>query len=150
MIDDRGHRMIIPAVRIIPGDDDDGTAPFWRLHDFVDRRDQELLFKQRIRITGMTILITRRFQEGNPGQPVGMQRVRKAGDIVLVVRLICLTDHKHRSRREVVWIGGFGIILEWVVGGGLSGFLENVASGGGGGWVYKIPPGTTPGAHGVY
>src|SRR5258707_15646249 len=134
MIDDRGHRMIIPALRIIPADDDDGTSPFWRLHDFVDRRDQELLFKQRIRITGMTILISRRFQEGNGGQPVGVQRLRKAGDIVLVVRLICLTDLKRRSRREVVWIGGLRLILGWFAGNSVNRYLENVSFDWAGAW----------------
>jgi hypothetical protein len=65
--------MVIPAVRVIPGDKNRGVPPEWRLHNPIDGVNQKLLFQQRIGVAGMAILVGRSLQRLT-GAPSGAKR----------------------------------------------------------------------------
>ena len=77
--------MIVPTIRIVIGDDNRGICPETRLLDGIDGIDYELLFQYGIGIGGMTVLVTRCFQETDGRQVISIKRIKKVVDIVLVV-----------------------------------------------------------------
>src|ERR1700730_2229409 len=58
---DGPHLVVVPAVGIIPRDDDCGFFPLFAPHECIDHIDDKDLFVDRIRVCGMAILIRSRF-----------------------------------------------------------------------------------------
>ena len=97
--------MIIPAVRIVISHDDRRAAPERRCHNRVHDVHNKGLLIERIRVTGMSILIRRGLQIANVRKIACAQSVK---EIVRVVLMICRIGPRcPRSRGFVgrVWAG---------------------------------------------
>jgi len=68
LADDGRHHVVVPAVRVIVGDDHRGLAPFRPRLQAVDRADDEALLGQRIGISGLAILEGARLEEADRRQ----------------------------------------------------------------------------------
>jgi len=65
---ERRHDVVVPAIGIIPNDDDRSVVPIARLLDRVDCLYEEGLFGERIGVLGMAVLIDRRLHVTDRGQ----------------------------------------------------------------------------------
>src|SRR6201996_2163283 len=117
-VDDRRHGAVVPAVRVVVGDDDRGRRPVLGLLDRVDRVDQEVLLVGRVGVAGVAVLVggglevAHRGQLGAAGAVEGVTEVRH---VVLVVGLVRVADLRQRTRRQVVRVRGGRVVLERVV-----------------------------------
>jgi hypothetical protein len=84
--------MVVPAIGVVIKDDNRRALPERRPLDCVDRIHQECLFVDRIRVAGMAILVRSGFQVADSWEIAGGKGREKIAEIVLVIRLIRLTD----------------------------------------------------------
>ncbi len=63
LVHDRTHLVVIPAVRVVVGDDHSGTRPVLLLLQKIDNIDDERLLVQRIGVAGVAILVARRLED---------------------------------------------------------------------------------------
>jgi hypothetical protein len=104
--------MVIPAIGIIPGNEDGRVFPLGTLLQLVDGLDEEGLFEQRARRGRMTGLVCRGLQETYRRQVVGRKRVPEIGQRILMVGLVCVSNGTDRRRRQVMRIRRGGVVLK--------------------------------------
>src|ERR1700677_4243609 len=118
-VDEVGE-VIVPAVRVVVGDDDGGAGPVGRFLNGIDGVDNERLFVEEVGVTGMAVLITGGFQDADGGQVVASEY---GGEVQYVVLVVCGADASvsrgadggYRGGTDVGRIGGAGVVLERLV-----------------------------------
>ena len=101
LLHDGTHHVIIPAIRIVPGNDHGHVFPLGQGLQGVDGIDQEELFIQWGRIPRMLILRLFGLQKADGGELTCGRRIPEIGEVVLMVGLVRLADHLDRTRRQV-------------------------------------------------
>src|SRR4029077_1533834 len=107
--------MVIPAVRVIIGNDHSSVAPLRCLLQTVNGIHHERLLRQWIRISRVAILEPRSFQENDFGEIAGVKRVKKIGRVILVLGAVALADVGYRARTYMVLVRALCEILERLV-----------------------------------
>ena len=85
LVDDRTHLVVVPAVRVVVGDDHSGIRPVLLLLQEIDNVDDERLLVERIGVAGVAVLVARRLEEADSGEVAGIDGVVEVVRIVLVV-----------------------------------------------------------------
>jgi hypothetical protein len=75
LVDDRTHLVVVPAVRVVVGDDHSSTRPVLLLLQKVDNVDHERPLVERIGVTGVAVLVARRLQIADGGEVAGVDGV---------------------------------------------------------------------------
>ena len=114
-VDDRPGDVVVPAVGIVPVDDDRRVLPHGQFLQGVDDLHEESLLRQRIAVAGMSVLEGRRLDEGHRRQIAGFERIVEVGDVVLMVRLVGLADHGDRGRAQMMRVARRGVVHEGLV-----------------------------------
>src|SRR5437763_12372763 len=60
LVDDWTRHVVVPAARVVVGDDARRRPPLRTPLDAVDRRDEEVLLIERVRVAGLAVLVLRR------------------------------------------------------------------------------------------
>ena len=87
-VDDGASQMVVPAVRVVVGDDDSGVPPLRCLLDSVEDVDDESLLIERAGVSTVTVLVAGGFEDGDCGEVSCGNGVE---EVVRVVLMICLT-----------------------------------------------------------
>ena len=99
LVHDRTHLVVIPAVRVVVGDDHGGVGPVLLLLQEVDNVDDERLLVERIGVAGVAVLVARRLEEADCRKVAGVNGVEEVVRVVLVVcRVAVDADRAGRSR----------------------------------------------------
>ena len=85
LVHDRTHLVVVPAVRVVVGDDHSGIRPVLLLLQEIDNVDDERLLVQRIGVAGVAVLVARRLQEADRGEVTGFDGIVEVVRIVLVI-----------------------------------------------------------------
>src|SRR5262245_14723018 len=115
LIDDGRHHVVVPAVRVVKGDDHRHVAPLRELLELVQDVNQEDLLVERVGVTRVSILIGWCLEKGDRWEMAGASGPPEPGEIVEVIRLIGLADHSQRCRGQVERVCGGGKVLEGIV-----------------------------------
>ena len=107
--------MVVPAVRVVVGDDDRGALPLLGLLQRVDLLDQEVLLVDRVGVAGVAVLVLTGLEEADRGQVAVPERLAEVGQVVLVVGLVGVADGGLGRRRQVLGVRGRLVVLERVV-----------------------------------
>lgn len=59
LVKNRAHHVVVPAIRVIPGDDHGRTLPFIKLLQAINRVHQKMLLIEWVRISCVAILVSR-------------------------------------------------------------------------------------------
>ena len=84
--------MVIPAIRIVVQNDHGGAVPFFLLLQEVDDFNQEVLFIDGVRVTGVAILISGRLYEIDGREVASFDRSEKVISVIFVVRGTVISD----------------------------------------------------------
>ena len=84
--------MVVPAIRIVVQNHHGGAVPFFLLLQEVDDFDQEMLFIDGVRVTGMAILISGRLYEIDGREVAGFDRSEKVVGVIFVVGGTVISD----------------------------------------------------------
>src|SRR5208283_6081211 len=115
-VQDLSELMIVPAVGVVPVDDDCRARPIGQLRQEVDDVHDELLLVNGVRIAGVAFLIAGRFQEADLRVISSVNRVKEIMDVVLVISRVARPANRHwRSRTGMLPIGGGRVVLESLV-----------------------------------
>src|SRR5260370_32064505 len=109
---DGTHLVIVPAVGVVPSDEDSGLIPLFRFFERVNEIHQEELLVEGVRVTGVTVFKSGRLDETDGRQIVGVEGSRKRREIVLVIGLILAAYVGNRAGRQVIGVRGRLPILE--------------------------------------
>src|ERR1700733_5101515 len=85
LVHDRTHLVVVPAVRVVVGDDHSGVCPVLLLLQEINNTDDERLLVQWIGVAGVAVLETRRLEVADRGEVAGVDGIEKVVRIVLVV-----------------------------------------------------------------
>jgi hypothetical protein len=113
--EERAEDAVVPAVGVIPGDDDRRGLPRPQRLEVVDGVGQPGLLVQRIGVADVAVLVGGRLEIRNGGQPARVRGGPEVRGVVLVVRLVGVPDRRHGARRQVHRVGGGGEVLERLV-----------------------------------
>ena len=94
--------MVVPAVGVVVGNDDGSTGPEGLGFQCVDHVHNECLLVQRIRVSGMGILVSRRLQEADCGKITRCECIVKVVNVVLMISRIPLLSDCSGARRAGV------------------------------------------------
>ena len=94
--------VIVPAVGVIVGDDDDGAGPERGLFDGVDCVDDEGLLVEGIGVARVTVLVSRGLEKANGRHVAGGESI---GEVVYIVLVLGLIRGSDRARWDA---GGSG------------------------------------------
>src|SRR5215813_2263287 len=98
--------MVVPAVGIVPSNDDCGVFPLRAFHECVDYVHDEDLLVNGIRVTSMAVLIGTGFEIANRWQVAVLKGRKEICEVILMISLVGLADHANRAGTQVVWVGG--------------------------------------------
>ena len=84
--------MVVPAIRIVVQNHHGGAFPFFLLLQEVDDFDQEMLFIDGVRVTGVAILISGRLYEIDGREVAGFDRGEKVVGVIFVVGGTVISD----------------------------------------------------------
>ncbi len=115
LADDGRHDVVVPAVGVVVGEDDGHVLPLRQLLQAVEGLDQEALLAEGIGITGVAVLIRRRLEVADLRQVPGLRGQPEVAQVVLMIGLVVMPDHRHGGRRQVVRVGRGLVILEGLV-----------------------------------
>ena len=105
--------VVVPAVRVVVGDDHGGVLPVRLLLQEVDHLRDERLFVERIRVARVAVADRRRLQEADRRIVAGLHRGEEVVGVVLVVHRRCRVvergsvDADHRRRRRTLCASGW-------------------------------------------
>src|SRR6185312_1394844 len=114
-VDDGRGNVVVPAVRVVVGDDDRGRVPVLGVLDRVDLVDDERLLVEWVGVAGVAVLVRRCLEVRHRGQgraAGAVQRLVEVRPVVFVVGLVGVADLRRGGRREVVRVRGGRVVLE--------------------------------------
>ena len=84
-----------------------GVRPFRPLLEKVDHLNDKVLFVERRRVAGMSILISRGFQVADGREVSGIHGVKEVVDVVLVIGGVAVVSNRgNRGGASVLQVGG--------------------------------------------
>src|SRR5215475_11288933 len=98
--------MVVPAVGIVPCDNNCSVSPLRSLHEGIDYVHDENLFVDGVGVPGVAILIGAGLEITYRGQVAVPKSSKEIREVVLVICLVGLADGADRAWPEVVRVGG--------------------------------------------
>src|SRR6266568_6912182 len=112
LVDDGTHLMVVPAVGIVIHDYNRRATPVRSRLEEIDHVNHESLFIQRIRITGVAILVCRGFQQADRREVAGANRCKEICNVIVVIGRAIVANFGNGRWTSVVRIGSRRMILE--------------------------------------
>ena len=125
LVDDRGHNVVVPTVRVVIQNHYCSALPERRFLEEIDHVYDEGLLVQRVRIAGVAILERWSLQEVYGWEVAGAHGSIEVIDVIVVIRLTTVTNFSDIGWPGMCWVGRRSPVLEKRMVGNI------VASGGG-------------------
>src|SRR5215475_13828793 len=107
--------MVVPAVGIVPGDNNCGVSPLRSLHEGIDYVHDENLFVDGVGVSGVAILIGAGLEIADCGQVAVLKSGKEIREVVLVICLVGLSNRANGTWPEMMRVGRVVKIHEWFV-----------------------------------